>query len=123
MSITWGKGDDGVVNVHISGTLSPSELGDFSASIAPFIETLGKARLLILLDGFQGWETSEDWADISLLESNDEHLEKFAIVGDEQWREPAMMFVLAGLRPVDIRFFTQVEEARNWLLGAAAAQG
>ena len=118
MAITWAKGDDGLMDVHISGTLSPSELSDFQSSVAPFIETLDKARVLVRLDGFQGWETSEDWGDISLLESNDEHLEKFAIVGEEQWRDRAMMFVLADLRPVDIRFFTQEDDARDWLVAA-----
>jgi len=120
MSITWDKGNDGVVNVCISGTLSPAELSEFQSTIAPFIETRGKVRLLVLLQGFQGWAASEDWGDISLLESNDEHLERFAIVGEEQWRDPALMFALADLRPVEIRFFTQEADARRWLVEAEA---
>jgi len=117
MSIVWDKEEGGVVSMRISGELSPQELVDFQTTMAPVIEDMGKARLLVLLDGFQGWASSDDWGDMSLLESNDEHLERFAIVGEEQWRDRTLMFALAGLRPVDIQFFTHESDARSWLTG------
>jgi hypothetical protein len=76
-----------------------------------------KGHVLLFLEDFEGWKSSESWGELEFLERNDEMLDRIAIVGDERWREQMELFMLKGLRPVDIRYFTPEEEAlaRAWV--------
>lgn len=57
----------------------------------------GKVGVLTILDGFQGWERHEGWGDVSFMMGDGENIEKMAIVGDEKWRDDALVFTAAGL--------------------------
>jgi hypothetical protein len=77
----------------------------------------GKIRALIIAEGFQGWERSGDWGDVSFMMEEGQHIEKMAIVGDEKWRDDALAFTARGFRPTAIEFFaaSRLNEARTWL--------
>ena len=77
----------------------------------------GKIRALIIADGFEGWERSGDWGDVSFMMEEGRHIEKMAIVGDEKWRDDALAFTAKGFRPTAIEFFpaANLNEARMWL--------
>jgi SpoIIAA-like len=77
----------------------------------------GKIRALIIAEGFQGWERSGDWGDVSFMMQEGQHIEKMAIVGDEKWRDDALAFTARGFRPTAIEFFaaSRLNEARTWL--------
>jgi len=70
-----------------------------------------KVRLLVLLEAFQGWEHSGDWATAGLLPDQDRGIHRIAIVGDEQWRDRACAFVARGLRPFAIEYFAPSDRA------------
>ncbi len=103
--------------IHVSGKLSVEEIHQVQAECEKVIQSNGSARLLVVLDGFQGWLKGPGWDDSSFAQRNDPYISKFAIVGDEQWRDLAYVFTLKGLRPVPIEFFNadQLEQARAWL--------
>jgi hypothetical protein len=77
----------------------------------------GKIRALIIAEGFQGWERSGDWGDVSFMMQEGQQIEKMAIVGDEKWRDDALAFTAKGFRPTAIEFFpaSRRNEARMWL--------
>ena len=102
---------------RVSGKMVKADLDAFQQASLPAMQEKGDARVLILLEDFEGWEAGSGWADTQFIETNDKYLSKMAIVGPEEWRDQALMFTLASMRPVDIRFFLPDEEAvaRVWL--------
>jgi hypothetical protein len=105
------------VVARISGKLSPTELQAFQEQVAPLFKASGDMRFMVILEEFEGWEKGRGWEDVGFTDAHDDYLSKFAIVGDEAWRDQVLMFTLAGLRPVDIRYFSTADEAaaRAWL--------
>jgi len=118
MTIKWSleQGNTGVV--HVTGTLRKNEAEQVQQHCKETIEEVGNIKLLVILDEFTGWEKAEGWEDNSFAEQHDKYIDKFAIVGDDKWRDMAYMFTLKGLRPVDIEFFNAGDEteARQWLV-------
>ena len=115
MSISWEQETDSLLVLRISGKLICSEFKDYQSTVEPILRAQGKMGLLAILYDFQGWNSDEGWDDIDFLKMNDKYLSRFAIVGDEEWRDEVSMFTLIGLRPVDISYFTSELEARKWL--------
>jgi hypothetical protein len=115
MSISWEQETDSLLVLRISGKLIFSEFKDNQSKIEPILHAQGKMGLLAILDDFQGWDSDEGWEDMGLLNKNDKYLSRFAIVGNEEWRDEVSLFTLIGLRPVDISYFTTEVEARKWL--------
>jgi hypothetical protein len=76
-------------------------------------------RLLILLDGFDGWEPRDDWRDLSFYTQRGDAVDRIAIVGDERWRSEALMFAGTDLRMAPVEFFSNgaLAAARDWLTG------
>lgn len=104
--------------IQISGLVSVAEVQQVQAECEKVIQDSGDIKLLVILDGFQGWQQQQGWDDSSFAQRNDSFIRKFAIVGDEQWKDLVYVFTLKGLRPVPIEFFNtgQMEEARSWLM-------
>ena len=109
--------NDDLCLIRVSGKLSVDEIHQVQAECEKVIQDKGSARLLVILDGFQGWLKQPGWEDSAFAQRNDPFINKFAIVGDEKWRDLAYVFTLKGLRPVPIEFFAegQLAEARAWL--------
>ena len=103
--------------VDVSGILRKSEMEKAQAMIVQEIARVGNVRMVFVLDQFKGWEKGPDWGDMRFYETYGEHIERIAIVGEEKWRDDALMFALAGLRKAPTRFFppAEVERARVWL--------
>jgi stage II sporulation SpoAA-like protein len=117
MPIIWKHESKDFLVARVNSKLAKPEIEEFQVSVGPLIQASGNCKFLVILENFEGWEASEDWADTSFSDENDQFLSRFAIVGDEKWRDKALMFSLAGLRPVDIQYFSYDQEnaARKWL--------
>ena len=109
----------GLVTVRLSGTLTQAALAALQRSAADAIRAQGKVRILVLTDGFEGWERGGKWNDFSFQERFDAAIEKMAIVGDKRWEDLALVFTAKGLRPFPIEYFATGDEdrARAWLGG------
>ena len=117
MPITWEHESADMLVARVSGQLATSDIAEFQAAVEPAIQASGKIQFLVLLEDFGGWEAGKGWEDASFADTNDQYLSRFAIVGDEEWRDKVLMFSLAGLRPVEIEYFPTSDEAlaRAWL--------
>jgi SpoIIAA-like len=84
---------------------------------AEAIGRLGKIRVLIVLDKFEGWEPNERWGDTRFQEKYDPFIERIAIVGESQWEDLVLAFAGKPFRTLPIQYFlpSQLAEARAWL--------
>ena len=64
------------------------------------------------MGAFEGWQKSDEWNDFTFQNKNDRYIERMAIVGDEQWKDGALMFTAKGLRPFPIEYFAPGEIAK-----------
>ena len=119
MPIQWEQESSDLLVVHISGKILFSEFSNCQLAMEPILQAQGKMNYLVILQDFAGWDEDDGWNDMSFIEKNDQYLSRFAIVGNEEWKDEALVFMMAGLRPVDIRYFTSIDEARQWLAGSS----
>ena len=118
MSVAFGQEDGDVFRIEIRGVLRKAELDRCQARLTEEMSHRGPVRLLFVLDGFEGWERSDDWRDLTFYINHGDRIERIAIVGDERWRSEALMFAAAGLRSAPVEFFASSGEdaaARAWL--------
>ena len=106
--------------IDVSGLVQKSELENVQGAIAQEIARIGKVRLLFVLDQFKGWQKGQGWGDMDFYEKHGQDIERIAIVGEEKWRDDALMFALADLRKAPTRYFlpAEFEQARTWLAQA-----
>jgi hypothetical protein len=86
-------------------------------ALAAEIARIGPVKLLIILDGFEGWEASSGWSDLTFYANHGNSIERIAIVGHERWRDHALMFAAVDLRSAPVQFFSlyMLPEARDWV--------
>jgi hypothetical protein len=107
----------GIVTVEVTGRLTESELAAVQNRMAEIIREHGKVRILVLTIAFEGWQKSGEWNDFTFQNKNDRYIERMAIVGDEQWKDLALMFTAKGFRPFPIEYFApgELAKAHTWL--------
>lgn len=117
MSATIETSLNNTIRIRINGVLQKKELDAVQAASTGVFESSESVKTLILLDHFEGWERGADWGDMSFAMSHGKKLRRMAIVGEPKWETEAMMFVGAGVRRADIRFFPTglLAEAESWL--------
>jgi len=108
-----------ILTMKVFGKLSESELREVQTSTAMRIQQHGAVRVLVMTEGFQGWENDGNWEDFSFQSENDQYIAKMAMVGEKKWEELSLLFTAKGLRPFPIEYFALDEEAlaRAWLEG------
>lgn len=105
----------GLLLVRINRILRRAEFDEMQRAAAKIIGEVGKVAALILLDEFQGWQRGDEWGDVSFLVEHGGDIVKIAIVGQERWRDEALMFAAADLRQGRVRYFNDADSARAWL--------
>ncbi len=117
MPIEWNIEKNNLALFQVSGQLGKEEYQNIQSEIQFIIHKTGHIRILVILKDFTGWEAAKGWEDTSAMEKIDPYIIKFAIVGDEKWRDLVEVFTLKGLRPVPIQYFEtgQEQAARQWL--------
>ena len=109
---------DGIVTIKITGLFTyPDQLALQNATI-DLIPQQGKISVLTIYEDFQGWSKDDRWEDVSFQEKSDPYIKKMAIVGEEKWRELALMSVGAGFRSFPIGYFqtAELDKAKEWLM-------
>ena len=108
-----------VFRVEVRGTLKKAELDRCQDQLAAELKQPGDVRLLLVLDGFDGWDPRDNWSDLRFYATLGDRIERIAIVGDERWRSEALMFAGADLRRAPVEYFAgpagDLGAARAWL--------
>jgi SpoIIAA-like len=117
MPISLHHESGNLYRVEIRGTLRKADLDRVQDDLVVQMGPIGRARLLFVLEGFEGWEPRDNWSDMSFDMTHGDSIERIAIVGDERWRDEALMFAAADLRKGPVEFFPApaAAEARRWL--------
>ncbi len=103
--------------LKITGLLKKSELDRVQATVVDQEKPDSNVRLLVITEGFQGWERGADWGDVTFFATYGDQIEKIAIVAPARWETDLMIFAAAGLRRAPVQFFPegQLAQARTWL--------
>ena len=104
--------------IKVSGKLAYDEFASVQATPEDEDAFRGqKLNMLILLKNFEGWQKSGEWGSLRFVDRFHAILRRIAVVGEKRWHDSFEMFLLKGLRPIEIKLFAPHEEslARLWL--------
>ena len=110
--------EEGWVRARISGVMVLADQMALEAVAKRLIDAGQKTSLLVTLDDFEGWEKNEAWGDdLQFQLEYGSEIARIAIVGDERWKDQALLFVGKGFRDTQIEFFPtgSSDIAEAWL--------
>ena len=114
-------GEGGIVHARITGELGPADQKMLEGLASRLIDGGNKVSLLVTLDAFVGWKKDPGWEedDLGYQLEYANRIARMAIVGDERWRDSALLFVGKGFRDTEIEFFPPdaLDRARAWIEG------
>jgi hypothetical protein len=103
--------------LKLSGKLSVQNFQELQALARLSLERFGQAKILVELEGFQGWTREPGWEDSFFLAEDGNRMSKLAFVGDLSWKDEVFMFTGKPMRKTAIEFFPkdQLAQAKDWL--------
>jgi len=109
--------DDGVLRLRLAGVLTRLDMDHLQTAVRDAIRQNGEINVLVLLDDFAGWQRGVDWGDLSFTHETDANIAKIAVVGDAEWKDEVLTFMVAPLRATAIEYFerAQIDAANRWL--------
>lgn len=100
----------------LTGKLTLSEFEQARDAAVKVLEQANRIRMLVLMQGFEGWEESPNWGDTSFLAKHGDRVAKIAIVGETRWRDEVLMFAGKPFTKIPIQYFADdLPGARAWL--------
>ena len=108
---------DNVFRIELRAMLRQHEFEHCQQLVLHEVSRVGPVRLLFVLEGFEGWDSRDNWHDLTFFVRHGDSIERMAIVGDERWRDLALMFAAADLRRAPVEYFgaQDLVAARSWL--------
>jgi len=105
-----------VIGYTLRGMLHDSDYKTCVPQIEAVIKREGKARLLVRLDHFHGWDLHAAWDDFVFGVRHYSDLERFAVVGERRW-EKWMTKMLRPFNRAEVRYFdvSEMEDAWKWV--------
>jgi hypothetical protein len=117
MPLTMEHEQDNVFRFQLQGRLQRTDFERCEKRLEGEIQRSGSIRLLIVLDGFTGWDPRSPWNDLSFYMKHGDAIDRIAIVGPDRWRSHMLMFAGADLRKGLVEYFPPGAgaQARAWL--------
>jgi hypothetical protein len=117
MSVTFTKESDDLFVISVQGIFAFDDLKEVEKSARVQIDRNQKIKLLVLAEDFTGWGKEGDWGDLTFMYEYDPNIEKIAVVAEANWKDQMLMYLGAGMRHAEVKFFFYNEEknARDWL--------
>ena len=120
VSASLRKEENGIHALRIGGTLNKATLDNVQSVARRGIEAGAKdLKVLLILQDSRGWKRGDDWGDLDFFGQHEADIAKIAVAGEDRWEEEARLFLGAGRRHGEVRFFPLQHEgmARAWLAG------
>jgi hypothetical protein len=85
------------------------------------LEIRVNVNCLIVAEQFAGWGKDGNWGDLTFMFESDPVIDKIAVVAKKQNKDELLMFLGAGRRQAEVRYFPsgEVDKAQNWLAASA----
>ena len=117
MPLTMEHERENIFRLDLQGRLRRADFESCEQQLEREILRQGRVRLLIVLEGFTGWDPGAPWNDLSFYMQHGDAIERIAIVGPDRWRSHMLMFAGADLRKAQVEYFPlgTAAEARAWL--------
>ena len=121
MSMTFTKESDDLFVVRVQGVLTFEDLKEVEKKASEGFDRSSKVKVLVLAKEFSGWGKEGDWGDLTFMYEYDPYIDKIAVVAEGKWKDQILMFIGAGRRQAQVKFFLSDEEkdAREWLQSAS----
>jgi hypothetical protein len=105
-----------ILAVQVSGVVARADYADFVPAFERLVRLYGKARVLIDMSGFHGWEPGAIWEEMKFETSHLMGMERLALVGDQKWQAAMALFCRPFAR-ARIQYFNERDAAgaRRWL--------
>ena len=102
--------------IHVSGRLTAQDYAAFVPAADRLIGDQGIDRLLVDLDGFEGWSLGAAMADLQFSIKHFADIERIAVVGDKDWEE-ALTLLFKPFTLAKVRYFHRedIDRAREWI--------
>ena len=115
--MTFTKESDDLFVIKLQGVLAFEDLKEVENKAREGIDRSQKTKLLVLAEDFTGWGKEGDWGDLTFMYEYDPNIEKIAVVAEANWKDEMLMYLGAGRRQAQVKFFLYDEEkdARDWL--------
>ena len=80
------------------------------------VRNFGKVRWYFEMHNFKGWSPSAIWRDLKFDFSNNDKMEKVAMVGDSKWEE-GLTQLMKPFAKAEVKFFSleEEDEAKRWI--------
>ena len=110
------QADQNVIYTIAEGELTDEDYDRIIPLLQEKVRSFGKIRWYFEMRDFEGWSLSAMWRDIKFDFSNEEHIEKVAMVGDKKW-ERELTQLMKPFTDAEIKFFKTEDrqEAQNWI--------
>ena len=110
------QADQNVIYTIAEGELTDEDYDRIIPLLQEKVRSFGKIRWYFEMRDFEGWSLSAMWRDIKFDFSNEEHIEKVAMVGDKKW-ERELTQLMKPFTDAEIKFFETEDrqEAQNWI--------
>jgi hypothetical protein len=105
-----------VLEVNLHGKLARRDFDLIAPETERLIEKYGKIRILVTLHDFDGWDLGAAWEEIKWEAKHFNHVDRIAIVGDEQWHRH-MAGLCSSFTTARVRYFTldALDAAYQWV--------
>lgn len=114
-SVSWTKVGEQLFKITVRGKFNEDELHELQKAGAREINKVGSIKGLIVLEEFLGWGDKIN-DDLDFLVHYDSQIEKIAVVGAAEHEQGALLFLGAGYRQAEVRYFVSNEDAAMaWL--------
>lgn len=110
------QADQSVIYTIAEGELTDEDYDRIIPLLQEKVRSFGKIRWYFEMRDFEGWSFSAMWRDIKFDFSNEEHIEKVAMVGDKKW-EKQLTQLMKPFTDAEIEFFETEDrqKAQNWI--------
>ena len=117
MSVTFSKESDDLFVIKLQGIFTFDDLKEIEKKAREQIDRNKKNKVLVLAVEFSGWGKEGDWGDLTFMYEYDPNIEKIAVVAEANWKDEMLMYLGAGRRNAEVKFFFYDEEeaAKVWL--------
>jgi hypothetical protein len=124
MPITMHREHDGVYRLDVRRLLRQVDLVRAEDLLFAEITHVGRVKLLVVLDEFEGWERQGNWDHAAFYAAHGDDITRIAIVGPERWRLDMLMFAAAGIRRAPVEYFPEdaTADALAWLSADEVSQ-